>query len=135
MFAQPPISGAGGQPATPLPSHTPIPPSLQARRLWGDVYFQPRTRGFKRKPPEGGGPRTFVQFVLEPLYKLVTLTISEPEADVRRHVATPPRRRAAAPPRRRAASPPRRLAATPSFAHCHPHVHRCVPSWASWVLC
>jgi len=54
-----------------------------ARRLWGDVYFQPKTRGFRRKPPEGGGPRTFVQFVLEPLYKLVTLTLSEPEADVR----------------------------------------------------
>jgi len=64
-------------------AHPTVDPTTFARRLWGDVYFQPRTRGFKRKPPEGGGPRTFVQFVLEPLYKLVTLTISEPEADVR----------------------------------------------------
>jgi U5 small nuclear ribonucleoprotein component len=50
--------------------------------LWGDAYFQPSTRSFKRTPPEGGGPRTFVQFVLEPLYKLVTQTISAPEADL-----------------------------------------------------
>merc|ERR1740117_2049147 len=64
-------------------AHPTVDPTTFARRLWGDVYFQPRTRGFKRKPPEGGGPRTFVQFVLEPLYKLVTLTICEPEADVR----------------------------------------------------
>ena len=75
--------------APPLPTTANCAFTRQARRLWGDVYFQPRTRGFRRKPPEGGGPRSFVQFVLEPLYKLVTLTISEPEADVRLRRARP----------------------------------------------
>ncbi len=41
-----------------------------ARRLWGDVYFHPDSRTFKRKPPTGGAERTFVAFLLEPLYKI-----------------------------------------------------------------
>ena len=44
----------------PNPNPNQVDPTVFARRLWGDVYFQPRTRGFKRKPPDGGGPRTFV---------------------------------------------------------------------------
>jgi U5 small nuclear ribonucleoprotein component len=39
-----------------------------ARRLWGDVYFDPETRTFKKQT--GGLKRSFVYFVLEPLYKL-----------------------------------------------------------------
>ncbi|KAL1515598.1 hypothetical protein AB1Y20_002218 [Prymnesium parvum] len=64
-------------------THPPLDPNVFARRMWGDVYFQPATRTFRRRPPDGGGPRTFVQFVLEPLYKLVTLTISASEADLK----------------------------------------------------
>ena len=41
-----------------------------ARRLWGDVYFHPDTRTFRKKPPAAGGERAFVQFILEPLYKV-----------------------------------------------------------------
>ena len=42
-----------------------------ARRLWGDVWFHADTRTFRRKAPLGGdAPRSFVQFVLEPLYKI-----------------------------------------------------------------
>ena len=65
-----------------------------------------------------------MQFVLEPLYKLVTLTISEPEADVRAHPTPHPRHPTPLPrhatPRRHAAAPPhcvaapRRGTATPS---------------------
>ena len=62
-------------------------PSVSAaelgRRFWGDVYFQPSAKTFARKPPEGGGPRTFVQFVLEPLYKIVTQTLSAGETELR----------------------------------------------------
>lgn len=43
---------------------------LLNRRLWGDVYFHPDTRTFKRKPPLSGAERTFVSFILEPLYKI-----------------------------------------------------------------
>ena len=60
-----------------------VPASALGRRLWGDVYFQPASRTFRRKPPEGGGPRTFVQFVLDPLYKLISRTISVGEEELR----------------------------------------------------
>lgn len=50
-----------------------------ALRLWGDIYFDARTRRFARTPPPGGDatPRTFVQFVLEPIYKLYSHVIGE----------------------------------------------------------
>ncbi len=41
-----------------------------ARRLWGDLYYHAETRTFRKKPPERGGERSFVQFILEPLYKI-----------------------------------------------------------------
>ncbi|KAM7262699.1 hypothetical protein ACFE04_000382 [Oxalis oulophora] len=47
-----------------------------ATRLWGDYYFHP-DRTFKKKPPPEGGDRSFVQFVLEPLYKLYSQVIGE----------------------------------------------------------
>lgn len=53
-------------PSTSTRARTPPP----ACRLWGDVWFSEETRGFKRKAPPGGGDRTFVQFILEPLYKI-----------------------------------------------------------------
>ena len=40
-----------------------------ARRLWGDWYYHSDTRAFKKKAPAAGGERSFVTFVLEPLYK------------------------------------------------------------------
>jgi 116 kDa U5 small nuclear ribonucleoprotein component len=48
-----------------------------AQRLWGDVFFLPKTRKFTRKANDPEHPRTFVQFVLEPLYKLYSSTLSE----------------------------------------------------------
>lgn len=45
-------------------------PKEFARRLWGDVYFQPTTRKFKRSPPERDSARTFVHYILTPLYKI-----------------------------------------------------------------
>ncbi|CZT17826.1 probable U5 snRNP component Snu114, putative [Ramularia collo-cygni] len=48
-----------------------------SRRLWGDVYFNPRSRKFTRKAIEDGAKRSFVHFVLEPIYKLYSHTISE----------------------------------------------------------
>ena len=46
-----------------------------SRRLWGDVYYNEATRGFRKKAPAGGGERTFVQFILEPLYKIYTQAV------------------------------------------------------------
>ncbi|CAM6121833.1 unnamed protein product [Calypogeia fissa] len=48
-----------------------------ASRLWGDLYYHPDTRSFKRKPPPNGGERSFVQFILEPLYKIYSQVIGE----------------------------------------------------------
>ena len=58
-----------------------VPSDELAKRFWGDIYYDGRSNSFSRKPPQGGGPRTFVQFVLEPLYKLVTQVISAPEEE------------------------------------------------------
>lgn len=41
------------------------------QRLWGDIYFNPETRKFTKKQ-EGDMQRSFVYFVLEPLYKIYT---------------------------------------------------------------
>jgi len=54
-----------------------------ARRLWSDVYFHPVERKFRRQPPVGGGPRSCVQFVLDPLYKLTTQSISADAQDLK----------------------------------------------------
>ena len=50
-----------------------------AKRLWGDAYFDEETRAFKKKPPVGQQDcqRSFVQFILEPLYKLFSQAVGE----------------------------------------------------------
>ncbi|KAJ2891119.1 hypothetical protein MKZ38_000913 [Zalerion maritima] len=54
-----------------------------ARRLWGDVYFNPEKRTFARKPPQDGMVRTFIKFVMEPIYKLYSHTISDSPEDLK----------------------------------------------------
>lgn len=54
-----------------------------ARRLWGDVYFNPKKRSFTRKPVEERATRSFVHFVLEPIYKLFTHSISDSPEDLK----------------------------------------------------
>jgi U5 small nuclear ribonucleoprotein component len=49
---------------------TGIQPEDFAMRLWGDLYFNEETRGFARRPPQSGAVRSFVHFILEPLYKI-----------------------------------------------------------------
>ena len=57
-------------------------------RLWGDVFFNPVRRSFTRKGVEERSKRTFVNFVLEPLYKLYSHTISEAPEDLKETLAT-----------------------------------------------
>eukprot|EP00940_MAST-03C_sp_MAST-3C-sp2_P001015 g1015.t1 len=54
-----------------------IKPHAFSRRMWGDIYFNAKTRKFQRSPPVAGAKRTFVQFVLEPLYKLYAQVLGE----------------------------------------------------------
>ncbi|KAI9101026.1 P-loop containing nucleoside triphosphate hydrolase protein [Phlyctochytrium arcticum] len=48
-----------------------------AQRLWGDIYFNPTKRTFRRKPLDHKDSRTFVHFILEPLFKLYAQIIGE----------------------------------------------------------
>lgn len=47
-----------------------------AARLWGNIYFDSESRKFTRKSSDSttnrSYPRSFVHFILEPLYKLYT---------------------------------------------------------------
>src|SRR5271156_3674114 len=58
------------------------------RRLWGDIFYNPRSRKFTRKGMEERSKRTFVNFVLEPVYKLYSHTISESPEDLKDTLAT-----------------------------------------------
>lgn len=58
-----------------------------ARRLWGDVFFNPKKRSFTRKAVEENAKRSFVHFVLEPIYKLFTHTLSENPHDLKAFLA------------------------------------------------
>uniref|UniRef100_A0A7I4CYW6 SNU114 homolog n=1 Tax=Physcomitrium patens TaxID=3218 RepID=A0A7I4CYW6_PHYPA len=58
-----------------------------ATKLWGDTYYHPDTRTFKKKPPSGGGERAFVQFILEPLYKIYSQVIGEHRRSVENTLA------------------------------------------------
>ncbi|PAA94442.1 hypothetical protein BOX15_Mlig022914g2, partial [Macrostomum lignano] len=59
-----------------------------AERLWGDVYFDAKTRRFSRNPNSAGGKsqqaqqRTFVQFCLEPVYKIFSTLVGDVETNV-----------------------------------------------------
>jgi len=58
-----------------------------ADRLWGDIYFNTETRKFTRKPLDADQPRTFVHFVLNPLYKLYSHVLSEETDDLKQTLA------------------------------------------------
>jgi len=67
-------------------------PDVNARdlsvRLWGDIFFNPKRRSFTRKGTEERSKRTFVNFVLEPIYKLYSHTIGESPQDLKATLAT-----------------------------------------------
>ncbi|KAJ3769456.1 P-loop containing nucleoside triphosphate hydrolase protein [Lentinula raphanica] len=51
--------------------------SAFADRLWGDIYFNHDTRKFSPKAADPEQARSFVVFILEPLYKLYSQVLSE----------------------------------------------------------
>lgn len=58
-----------------------------AKRLWGDIFFNPHSRKFTRKGMEEGSKRSFVNFVLDPIYKLYSHTLSESADDLKETLA------------------------------------------------
>ena len=59
-----------------------------SKRLWGDVFYNPRKRTFTRKGIEEGSARSFVHFILEPIYKIYTHSISDSPEKLRKVLAT-----------------------------------------------
>lgn len=55
-----------------------------SKRLWGDIYYNPGSRKFTRKGVEDRSKRSFVHFVLEPIYKLYSHTLSESPSDLKK---------------------------------------------------
>lgn len=53
----------------------PMSSETLAKCLWGDIYFSASDRTFSRRNRMGAGKRSFVQFVLEPLYKLHSVVV------------------------------------------------------------
>ena len=56
---------------------TPFDFSQFALKLWGDTYFNAKTRKFSKKPFTATSQRTFVEFILEPLYKIFSQTVGD----------------------------------------------------------
>ncbi|KAI7803061.1 116 kDa U5 small nuclear ribonucleoprotein component [Triplophysa rosa] len=55
-----------------------------SKRLWGDIYFNPKTRKFTKKAPNSNSQRSFVEFVLEPLYKILSQVVGDVDTSLPR---------------------------------------------------
>mmetsp|Transcript_106764 Transcript_106764/g.227978 ORF Transcript_106764/g.227978 Transcript_106764/m.227978 type:complete len:985 (-) Transcript_106764:33-2987(-) len=53
-----------------------------AKCLWGDIYFNQETGQFQKNAPDSDQPRSFVQFVLEPIYKVFAHALGEEKEDL-----------------------------------------------------
>lgn len=51
--------------------------------FWGEIFYDETTRKFKRVS-EGSLPRSFVHFILEPFYKLISASVSEEKSELER---------------------------------------------------
>ena len=48
-----------------------------SKRLWGDIYFNPLKRNFTKKAEETAAERSFIKFILEPIYKISSLIVGD----------------------------------------------------------
>lgn len=53
------------------------------QRLWGDTYYTPSTRKFTKSSIDSSSVRSFVHFILEPVYKLYSQTLSSEPIDLK----------------------------------------------------
>ncbi|KAF9310911.1 U5 small nuclear ribonucleoprotein component [Podila horticola] len=59
-----------------------------AKRLWGDVYFNGETRKFGRNAADSRTKRSFVHFILEPLFKVYGQVVAEDTATLKATLAS-----------------------------------------------
>lgn len=64
----------------------PMDPQQFAKKLWGDMFYSPSTRAFSKD--SSSGERSFLEFILNPLYKLHSQIIAEDEECVAETLAT-----------------------------------------------
>lgn len=62
-------------------NHTTLQPEDLAKRLWGDWYFDADRHAFSKKNASNAA-RTFIVFILEPLYKIYSQVIGENPEDL-----------------------------------------------------
>ena len=55
-------------------------------RLWGDIYFNPQKRCFQKTKSGPDSQRSFVQWILEPLYKIFSQTIGDVDTSLAKTV-------------------------------------------------
>ncbi|OLP78870.1 116 kDa U5 small nuclear ribonucleoprotein component [Symbiodinium microadriaticum] len=60
---------------------------ILAKCLWGDMYYNAEERKFQKTPPDAEQPRSFVQFVLEPIYKIFAHCLGEEKEDLAQTLA------------------------------------------------
>ncbi|CAK9019432.1 116 kDa) (U5-116 kDa) [Durusdinium trenchii] len=58
-----------------------------AKCLWGDMYYNAEDNKFTKTPPDAEQPRSFVQFVLEPIYKIFAHCLGEEKDDLAQTLA------------------------------------------------
>ena len=58
-----------------------------AMRMWGDIYWNPVSRKFSRKPLEDKAERSFVKWILTPIYKLYSHGLSDTPAQLKQFLA------------------------------------------------
>ncbi|UTT92160.1 hypothetical protein NDA17_001965 [Ustilago hordei] len=58
-----------------------------AQRLWGNIYYNAESRNFSRKAQNAESKRSFVHFVLEPLYKIYSAVLSSDMDTLKRTLA------------------------------------------------
>ncbi|XP_077296150.1 116 kDa U5 small nuclear ribonucleoprotein component [Arctopsyche grandis] len=54
-----------------------LPVADFSKLLWGDIFFNPKTRKFTKKSPHSSAQRSFVEFILEPLYKIFAQVVGD----------------------------------------------------------
>ncbi|TRM61561.1 P-loop containing nucleoside triphosphate hydrolase protein [Schizophyllum amplum] len=54
-----------------------------ADRLWGDIYYNKAERKFSKKQSDPDQQRSFVHFILEPLYKLYNSVLTEEASELK----------------------------------------------------
>ncbi|PFX21377.1 116 kDa U5 small nuclear ribonucleoprotein component-like [Stylophora pistillata] len=59
-----------------------IDPRDFAKRLWGDMYFNSKSRKFSRNAPLSTSQRSFVEFILEPLYKIFAQVVGDADTSL-----------------------------------------------------